>query len=79
MDVSGLPVIMYALGTRHMTSLRCQALGGLDFELRQKYFVFGVFGRQNICPGLPLISACAPVVPHTGGPGPAQTTPMTHI
>ncbi len=23
--------------------------------------------------------ACAPVLPQTGGPGPAQTTPMTHV
>ncbi len=25
------------------------------------------------------MSACAPVLPQTGGPGPTQTTPMTHI
>ncbi len=30
-------------------------------------------------PSGPLMCACAPVSPQTGGPGPAQTTPVTHI
>ncbi len=35
--------------------------------------------RQAFLPSGSLMCACAQVLPQTGGPGPIQTTPMTHI
>jgi hypothetical protein len=46
---NGPPVTVYALRTRHMTSLRWQASGGLDFEARPKPRVCRNHRRSREC------------------------------